>query len=241
MINMHTTAPTTRMETDAIKKLELFRQAFFPPPSEVDLEDTEDHVHPDPLHFPLITLDEITGAIGCMPGNKAPGKDTIPSHLLHCISQCIAKPLQCLYNACLRLHYCPQHSRESITVTLRKPGKSDYGQLKSYQPVVLLNTLGKVMESVIAKRLSFAVEKYGILPAQHLGGRRGVSTEQAVHLLLERIHTTWKMTPSHTARVLFLDVSGVFDHVSHARLLHNLRKRRVDKVRRKEEKIELFK
>ena len=121
-----------QMETDTTKKLELFKQAFFPPPLEVDLEDTKDQVYPEPLHSPLITLGEITGAIRRMPKNKAPGKDAIPSHLLHCISQCIAKPLQSLYNACLRLHYCPQHFRESITVTLRKPGKSDYGQLKSY-------------------------------------------------------------------------------------------------------------
>ena len=51
------------MEMDATKKLELFKQAFFPPPPEVDLEDTKDQVYPEPLHFPLITLDEITGAI----------------------------------------------------------------------------------------------------------------------------------------------------------------------------------
>src|SRR5699024_2150890 len=146
---------------------------------------------------PLITLDEITGAIRRMPRNKAPGKDTIPSHLLHCISQCIAKPLQSLYNACLRLHYCPQHFRESITVTLRKPGKSEYGQLKSYRPITHLNNLGKVMETVIAMRNSYAVEKYGILPTQHQGERKGVSSAQVNHILLVRIHTTWIFTPPH--------------------------------------------
>ena len=30
------------------------------------------------------------------------------------------------------------------------------------------------------------------------------------------------------ASLLLLDVSGAFDNVSHARLLHNLRKRRID-------------
>lgn len=40
---------------------------------------------------------------------------------------------------------------------------------------------------------------------------------------------TWKMAPSHIASVLFLDVSGAFDHVSHTMLLHNLRKRRIDR------------
>jgi hypothetical protein len=221
--------PDGGLETDATNKLEMFKQAFFPPPPDVDLTDIEGYEYPHPIQLPPITLREVTEAIRRMPGKKAPGKDTIPSHLLHRISLYIAKPLQDLYNACLRLHYCPQHFRKSVTVTLRKPGKSDYGQLKAYRPVALLNTLGKVMESILAKRLSYVVEKHNLLPEQHMGGRRGVSTELAVHVLLERIHTTWKLTPSHVASVLFLDVSGAFDHVSHTRLLHNLRKRRIDR------------
>lgn len=221
--------PDRGLEPDATKRLEMFKQAFFPPPPDVDLTDIEGYEYPHTIHLPPITLREVTEAIRRMPGKKAPGKDTIPSHLLHRISPYIAKPLQHLYNSCLRLHYCPQHFRESVTVTLRKPGKSDYGQLKAYRPVALLNTLGKVMESILAKRLSYVVEKHNLLPEQHMGGRRGVSTEKAVHVLLERIHTTWKLTPSHVASVLFLDVSGAFDHVSHTRLLHNLRKRRIDR------------
>ena len=164
-----------------------------------------------------------------MPGKKAPGKNTIPSHLLHHISPHITQPLQHIFNACIQLHYYPQHFRESVTVALRKPGRGDYRQLKSYRSIALLNTLGKVMESIIAKRISYAVEEHGLLPKQHMGGRKGVSTDQAIHLLLERIHTIWKMAPPHIASVLFLDVSGAFDHVSHERLLHNLRKRRIDR------------
>jgi hypothetical protein len=146
-------------------------------------------------------------AIRRTPGKKAPGKDTIPNHLLHNISQQITEPLRNLYNSCIQLRYCPQHFRESVTVRLRKPGRSDYGQLKSFRPVALLNTIGKVMESILARRISYAVEKYNLLPKQHMGGRKGVSTEHAIHLLLERIHTTWKLRPHHVASVLFLDVS----------------------------------
>lgn len=75
------------------------------------------------------------------------------------------------------------------------------------------------MESIIAGRISYAVEEHRLLPDQHLGGRKGVSTEQVLHLLPERIHATWEMSPSQVASILFLDVSGGFDHVSHERLL----------------------
>jgi hypothetical protein len=100
--------------------------------------------------------------------------------------------------------------------------------VKSYRPVALLNPLGKVIELIIAERISHAVEIHNLLPAQYMGGRRGVSTEEAVHILLERMRTSWKIRPLNTASVLFLDVSGALDHVSHEGLLNNLRERRLD-------------
>ncbi len=53
-----------------------------------------------------------------------------------------------------------------------------------------------------------------------------IFTEHAIHMLLEQIQGVWD---SHTpvASLLMLDVSGAFDNVSHRRLLHNLKKRRI--------------
>ncbi len=46
-----------------------------------------------------------------------------------------------------------------------------------------------------------------------------------MHALLKRIHQACNRDEVVTA--LFLDVTGAFDNVSHLRLLHNLRKRRI--------------
>lgn len=62
------------MEKDATKKLELFREAFFSPPPEVDLEDIKDYRFPNPLCFPPITLKEVTKSIKRTPGRKPLGK-----------------------------------------------------------------------------------------------------------------------------------------------------------------------
>ena len=51
-----------------------------------------------------------------------------------------------------------------MIVVLRKPGKGDYTVPGAYRPISLLNTLGKLLEAVMAKRLSYYVEKYGLLP-----------------------------------------------------------------------------
>ena len=42
-------------------------------------------------------------------------------------------------------------------IIISKPNKSLYDQPKAFQPIVLLNTLGKLIEKVIAERLQFTV------------------------------------------------------------------------------------
>ena len=38
---------------------------------------------------------------------------------------------------------------------MKKPGKGDYILAKSWRPISLLSTLGKILEAVIAERLSW--------------------------------------------------------------------------------------
>jgi hypothetical protein len=65
-----------------------------------------------------------------------------------------------------------------------------------------------------------------LLPRRHTGGRKLASTEHVIHVLLQRIYKAW--SEDKVATLLLLDVSGAYDNVSRERLLHNLRKRRVD-------------
>ena len=131
----------------------------------------------------------------------------------------VQQVLDQVFNACIRAGYNPSHFQRSITVVLRKQGKSDYQLAKSYRPVALLNTLGKFLEAVVARRISYAVETEGLLPKTHLGGRRGISTDHAIHNMIDRIKTAWgKGKP--VVSLLMLDVSGAYDNVSHLSLIH---------------------
>lgn len=134
--------------------------------------------------------------------------------------------LEHLFNACLRIGYYPKHFRKSTTVVIRKEGKESYQNAKSYRPIALLNTIGKALESILASRISYCVEAYNLLPESHIRGRKSRSTEHAIHYILETIHEAWD--EGKVASLLLLDVSGAYDNVSHHRLLHNLKKRRLD-------------
>ena len=41
--------------------------------------------------------------------------------------------------------------------------KEDYTNLKAYRPIILLSTLGKILETIIAKRLSNYIEENNLL------------------------------------------------------------------------------
>ena len=90
-----------------------------------------------------------------------------------------------------------------------------------------MNTLGNVLDSMLAVRLSYWVDEEGILPNAHMGGRKGIGVEHVIQLLLERIAGVFVSRTHWVATLLMLDVSGAFDNVSHEELLNNTRKRGV--------------
>jgi ribonuclease HI len=208
------------------EKAEILRQSFFPPPARANLSDIEGYDYPPAIECPRITLQEIEKAIRRAAPNKAPGTDGIPNGILHQLLDILSPSLVRLFNACLDRGYCPAHFKDSITVVLRKQGKDDYTQPKAYRPIALLSTIGKAMESIIANRLAYLADTHQLLPSRHTGGRKLTSTEHAMHFLIQQIHKAW--AEGKVASLLLLDVTGAYDNVSAERLLHNLRKRRVD-------------
>jgi len=69
-------------------------------------------------------------------------------------------------------------------VVLWKPGKPAYDVPKVYRPIVLLNTMDKVLTMIIAEEISNVVEKEGLLPVNHFGSRPGCTTMDTIHLLI---------------------------------------------------------
>jgi len=66
--------------------------------------------------------------------------------------ECLSKIIN-IANACIILGFWPEYFKVSATVIIPKPNKPSYDNPKAFQPIVLLNTLGKVIEKVIAERI----------------------------------------------------------------------------------------
>jgi len=104
-----------------------------------------------------------------------------------------------LYQASLGLKYVPRRWRTAKIVVLRKPNKPDYSRPKAYRPILLLETISKGPEAVVARRLSYLAGTYKLLPENHFGGQPHRSAEQVLNLMVEKVHEAWR-----TYRVLSL-------------------------------------
>jgi hypothetical protein len=122
-----------------------------------------------------------------------------------------------LFQTSLDTGTLPQQWKIAKIVPLKKPNKDDYTRAKAWRPISLLSTLGKLLEAVIAERISFAVETYGLLPANHFGVRKQRSAEQALLLLQERIYTAWR--GRKVVSLVSFDVKGAYNGVYKDRLL----------------------
>lgn len=219
--------PEIEGETVPSRKALRFQQAFFPDAPVTANDDLQNYTYKDVYKTPeLIGENKIYSAIDQLSSGRAPGEDNIPSEILKATLEIIMPHIHRLFNLCYENSYCPSHFKKSITVVLRKPQKENYTKAKAYRPVALLNTLGKALEVIVAKRLNFLATTHTLLPKSHMGGRKGTSTDHACHHLIEAVYAAWNS--KKVASLLLLDVSGAFDNVDQARLIHNLCKRQVD-------------
>ena len=90
--------------------------------------------------------------------------------------------------------------------------------------------MSKILESIMSERIRFVAETYALLPQTQMGGRRLRSTDTAIQLITEKIHSIWGANRNRVASLLCLDVVKAFDKVSYTRLFHNLRKRRIPPI-----------
>jgi len=96
---------------------------------------------------------EMQEALKACSNISAPGSDHITWHYLkHILSDDICSSgILSLANSCITLRYWSDHFKELMSIIIPKPGKLAYNTPKSFCPIVLLNTLGKLIKKMIAR------------------------------------------------------------------------------------------
>jgi hypothetical protein len=208
--------------TDHREQAEELLAKFFPPLPD-NIEDEGLQHRRAPVTMPDLTLEEVEHQLWATKSWKAPGEDGLSAIVWKQIWPSAKHDVLDIFQTSLKEGVIPRQWRHARIMPLKKPGKDDYTIAKAWRPISLLATLGKVLESVVAERISHAVETHGLLPTNHFGARKQRSAEQALVLLQEHIFSTWRSR--HVVSLISFDVKGAYNGVCKERLLQRMKAR----------------
>ncbi len=177
--------------------------------------------------FELINENEIKRAIKRCKSNNASNSNDISNRLLKVLVNKLISHFLSLFQVCVELNYHSLCFRKTHIIALKKSKKKNYTNVKTYKSIVLLNIFDKTLKSIIAQRINDLTKTHDLLSINQMSERRNRSCETTLKLFIEQIHTVWNMNKNKMISFLSMNVVEIYDHVSKARLLHNLRKKRI--------------
>ena len=179
------------------------------------------HFHDDPpptspRSFHPFTQSELEDMLTLTKNNSVPGSSGIGWFLLKKGWPHMGTLLAHVFTACVNLAHHPVHWKEAKVVVIPKPDKPDYSHAKAHRPISLLETMSKLMEKAVAKRMQHDIVAHELIPTTQFGGRSHSSCLDAGITLIHDVQT------AHAAGlkvgILLFDVQGFFDNVNHDRL-----------------------
>jgi hypothetical protein len=167
---------------------------------------------PCPRMCDPFTLGQLKGALRKLKTGKSPGGDGIYNEMLKNLPSCTINTMLSLFNDSWRSGDCPVDWRTAIIIPILKPRKSA-ALPASYRPVALTSCVAKVMERLVADRLSYFLESKGLLSPCQAGFRRGRSTEEQLARVCQGVFDGLERKLPERSALCLLDFSRAYDRV----------------------------
>jgi hypothetical protein len=159
---------------------------------------------------------ELSSLLRATANKSAPGSSGISWSLLKKGWGAVKDHLILTYNACLVLGHHPARWKEAKVVAIPKPDKPDYSLPKAHCPISLLETMSKLLEKAVAKRMQHDIVKHELIHANQFGGRAHSSCLDAGLALIHDIQDAHRR--GLKVGILLFDVRGFFDNVNHGHM-----------------------
>lgn len=204
--------PTYGRETHP-DKLKVIVDELFPTHKEAAWVENQDRNYPiEMTKERRLTDEELVNIAKGLSLNKAPGPDGIPNEVLRILIKKYPGKFRRTLQQCIDDCYFPDIWKKQKLVLLPKPVKTP-GDPASYRPLCLLDTIGKLLEAIIMKRLIEYTERETGLSDKQFGFRKGRSTLDAISLVTSRARLAIE---SHTkadryCAITTIDVKNAFN------------------------------
>jgi hypothetical protein len=212
---------------DFLFKIEMLHQHFFLNMTKTNLNDLQKFNYRVFVEKSIINIqkNEIMQIIKRCKSNNVSKFNDISNKILKILCAKIMLSLINLFRACVELNYHFLCFRITHIIVFKKLNKNNYSNVKTYRFIILLNTLSKILKSIIIQRINSLTKIHDMLSISQMSNRKNKSCETTLKLLIEQIHIVWNMKKDKITTFLSINVIDVYAHVFKNRLLHNLRKR----------------
>ena len=125
-----------------------------------------------------------------------------------------------LFQGCLLIGHHPAIFQSATLAIIPKPNKPDQTSPRAYQPIALLSVLGKGLERLLARNISWLAINLRILLDQQFGALPLQSSVDLTTCLTHNIETA--LNSKLQAILLTMDIKGAFNEVLPSQLVRRL-------------------
>ncbi len=176
-------------------------------------------LHNNGLTDILVSKEEVINEVHCLKKHKSPGPDEVFARTLKECSKEVSEQLTNIFNKSLELGEVPETWKQANVVPIYK-NKGDRSLASNYRPISLTSTVGKLLESIIAKHIRKHLDRYGLINESQHGFTKGRS---CLTNLLSFYSEVYKAVDNGKAYdIIYLDFSKAFDRVPHERLIRKV-------------------
>jgi hypothetical protein len=164
---------------------------------------------PNTISSPFL-LHELSSSLKTCKNFSAPGPDCIPYKLIKDAGKQFHLSLLSLFNLSLASGTFPSPWKTAILFPLTKdPTKTTLPS--HFRPIALVNTMGKLFEKLINKRLQYHLHTVAPLNNMQFGFRQKRNTTDSLLFLTQHIHSAWDT--NFDLLFISFDIEKAFDSV----------------------------
>lgn len=158
---------------------------------------------------------------------RAPGYDNITSEIIKQTPKQFQTSLLHLFNKCLSEGKFPRIWKRADVIILRKSLEKPRDDPTSYRPICLLPVLGKILDSLLATKITKHLEENNIHAEKQYGFRANHCTDDAIHDILKHVNAARKNKQINYNAIIFIDIKGAFDNAWWPHILNTLRNMKI--------------